>query len=77
MRAFLFGGRHGNSTFSEGVRGTFAGQSLDSPLLAKSREDKARTKAGSRTLIRESELEKVIVDGGKSPSPNKDRSSKL
>ena len=27
-----------------------------------------RTKVGSRTMIRESELEKVIVDGGKSPN---------
>jgi excisionase family DNA binding protein len=26
-----------------------------------------RTKVGSRTMIRESELEKVIRDGGKSP----------
>lgn len=29
-----------------------------------------RTKVGRRTMIRESELEKVIVDGGKSPAPN-------
>lgn len=28
-----------------------------------------RTKVGSRTMIRESELLKVIRDGGKSPSP--------
>jgi excisionase family DNA binding protein len=28
-----------------------------------------RTKVGGRTMIRESELEKVIDDGGKSPSP--------
>jgi excisionase family DNA binding protein len=30
-----------------------------------------RTKVGGRTMIRESELEKVIQDGGKSPSPRK------
>lgn len=29
-----------------------------------------RTKVGSRTMIRESELERVIEDGGKSPSPH-------
>ena len=28
-----------------------------------------RTKVGSRTMIRESELQKVIDDGGKSPAP--------
>ena len=28
-----------------------------------------RTKVGSRTMIRESELERVIRDGGKSPAP--------
>ncbi len=28
-----------------------------------------RTKVGSRTMIRESELQKVIQDGGKSPQP--------
>jgi excisionase family DNA binding protein len=28
-----------------------------------------RTKVGGRTMIRESELAKVIVDGGKSPTP--------
>jgi len=28
-----------------------------------------RTKVGSRTMIRESELQKVIEDGGKSPAP--------
>jgi excisionase family DNA binding protein len=28
-----------------------------------------RTKVGGRTMIRESELEKVIEEGGKSPSP--------
>jgi excisionase family DNA binding protein len=27
-----------------------------------------RTKVGSRTMIRESELERVIEDGGKSPT---------
>lgn len=32
-----------------------------------------RTKIGGRTMIRESELAKVIVDGGKSPSPRKTR----
>jgi excisionase family DNA binding protein len=30
-----------------------------------------RTKIGSRTMIRESELAKVIQDGGKSPAPHK------
>ena len=30
-----------------------------------------RTKVGGRTMIRESELAKVIQDGGKSPSPRK------
>lgn len=30
-----------------------------------------RTKVGGRTMIRESELEKVIVDGGKSQAPNR------
>ena len=29
---------------------------------------KLRTKVGSRTMIRESELERVIEDGGKSPT---------
>jgi excisionase family DNA binding protein len=29
-----------------------------------------RTKVGSRTMIRESELLKVIEDGGKSPAPH-------
>jgi excisionase family DNA binding protein len=29
-----------------------------------------RTKVGRRTMIRQSELEKVIQDGGKSPAPN-------
>ena len=28
-----------------------------------------RTKVGSRTMIKESELQKVIQDGGKSPVP--------
>jgi excisionase family DNA binding protein len=28
-----------------------------------------RTKVGGRTMIRESELEKVVQDGGKSPAP--------
>jgi len=28
-----------------------------------------RTKVGGRTMIRESELERVIEDGGKSPTP--------
>lgn len=30
-----------------------------------------RTKVGSRTMIRESELLKVIEDGGKSPAPSR------
>lgn len=30
-----------------------------------------RTKVGSRTMIRESELAKVIEDGGKSPAPRR------
>lgn len=30
-----------------------------------------RTKVGGRTMIRESELEKVIEDGGKSPAPHR------
>lgn len=30
-----------------------------------------RTKVGGRTMIRESELGKVIKDGGKSPSPRR------
>jgi excisionase family DNA binding protein len=30
-----------------------------------------RTKVGGRTMIRESELEKVIDDGGKSPAPKR------
>lgn len=33
-----------------------------------------RTKVGGRTMIRESELERVMEDGGKSPAPK--RSSK-
>ena len=32
-----------------------------------------RTKVGGRTMIRESELSKVIEDGGKSPSPRAQR----
>jgi excisionase family DNA binding protein len=30
-----------------------------------------RTKVGGRTMIRESELQKVIQDGGKSPAPKR------
>jgi excisionase family DNA binding protein len=30
-----------------------------------------RTKVGSRTMIRESVLERVIQDGGKSPAPSR------
>jgi excisionase family DNA binding protein len=30
-----------------------------------------RTKVGGRTMIRESELNKVIQEGGKSPSPRR------
>lgn len=30
-----------------------------------------RTKVGGRTMIRESELQKVIEDGGKSPAPRR------
>ncbi len=30
-----------------------------------------RTKVGGRTMIRESELAKVIEDGGKSPAPRR------
>jgi excisionase family DNA binding protein len=30
-----------------------------------------RTKVGSRTMIRESELQRVIEDGGKSSHPNR------
>jgi len=30
-----------------------------------------RTKVGSRTMIRESELQKVIEEGGKSPAPTR------
>ena len=29
-----------------------------------------RTKVGGRTMIRESELQKVIQEGGKSPAPH-------
>ena len=35
-----------------------------------------RMKVGSRTLLRESELERVVVDGGKSRSPRKARKPK-
>jgi excisionase family DNA binding protein len=34
-----------------------------------------RTKVGARTMIRQSELEKVINDGGKSPAPTRSRSA--
>jgi excisionase family DNA binding protein len=30
-----------------------------------------RTKVGGRTMIRESELQKVVEDGGKSPAPKR------
>ena len=30
-----------------------------------------RTKVGGRTMIRESELQKMIHDGGKSPAPHR------
>lgn len=30
-----------------------------------------RTKVGGRTMIRESELKRVIQEGGKSPAPNR------
>ena len=33
-----------------------------------------RTKVGGRMMIRESELQRVIQDGGKSPSPNRNAS---
>jgi excisionase family DNA binding protein len=33
-----------------------------------------RTKVGGRTMIRESELERVIQDGGKSPAPHRSAS---
>jgi excisionase family DNA binding protein len=32
-----------------------------------------RTKVGARTMIRESELKKVIVEGGKSRAPRKNK----
>ena len=35
-----------------------------------SKKKMQRTKVGRRTMIRESELEKVIVDGGQSPAPS-------
>jgi excisionase family DNA binding protein len=34
-----------------------------------------RTKVGNRTMIRASELRKVIQDGGKSPSPRRGKAS--
>jgi len=34
-----------------------------------------RTKVGGRTMIRESELQKVIDDGGKSPAPKRRENS--
>ena len=34
-----------------------------------------RTKVGGRTMIRESELQKVIQDGGKSPAPARAKDS--
>jgi excisionase family DNA binding protein len=34
-----------------------------------------RTKVGARTMIRASELEKLIEDGGKSPAPQRRRSN--
>lgn len=34
-----------------------------------------RTKVGGRTMIRESELQKVIEDGGKSPAPARAKDS--
>jgi excisionase family DNA binding protein len=36
-----------------------------------------RTKVGGRTMIRESELQKVIQDGGKSPSLGRHRGARL
>lgn len=35
-----------------------------------------RTKVGGRTMIRESELAKVIEDGGKSPAPFRSRTGR-
>ncbi len=35
-----------------------------------------RTKVGSRTMIRQSQLEKMIVEGGKSQAPNKAKARK-
>jgi excisionase family DNA binding protein len=32
-----------------------------------------RTKVGGRTMIRESELQKIIEDGGKSPVPRREK----
>jgi len=34
-----------------------------------------RTKVGGRTMIRESELARVIEDGGKSPAPRRDQAT--
>jgi hypothetical protein len=34
-----------------------------------------RTKVGGRTMIRESELAKLIQDGGKSPAPRREKES--
>lgn len=36
-----------------------------------------RTKVGSRTMIRESELQKMIEDGGKSPAPRHREANKV
>lgn len=35
-----------------------------------------RTKVGGRTMIRQSELAKVIDDGGKSPAPRRQKPSR-
>jgi excisionase family DNA binding protein len=35
-----------------------------------------RTKVGGRTMIRESELAKVIQEGGKSPAPSRKRAKR-
>jgi hypothetical protein len=45
---------------------------MDDPRLAQPSKLQ-RTKVGGRTMIRESELVKVIEDGGKSPSPRRQR----
>jgi excisionase family DNA binding protein len=39
--------------------------------LSKGKGKLQRTKVGGRTMIRESELQKVIEDGGKSPAPKR------